>query len=723
MMDKDKQSDQAKQMAPFRINSYLIQPALNRITVEGKTSQVEPRLIQILICLASQPGRVVSRQELIKKIWPDSIVCEESLTKAISSLRRILRDQPSDPTVIETIRKGGYRLIAEVTPEPQPAVAPFNRSDNRNQDRLEPGPESSSIPESIAPKYPRGSVWLLLGVGLAAIAIIVSLLWPGSEQVELSHFLAGNPVTSYVGRETHPAISPDGVHIAFCWSDEANTAQNIYVKQTRNEPPLRLTDYPAAEYFPAWSPDGASIAYFRSGPGSGIYLIPALGGRARRLYKTSAVAAGLDWSPDGQWLVFPDSCQTDHLLHLKLLSLSTQKTKRIETDTSAGLLESQPAFSPDGKSIAFVQTRDTFHQYICLVPALGGEIKRLTHDRRKVFGLDWTPDGEHLIVGGGPQGDSQLWRYTLADSSMKLLPTTTEIATSPHVSSSGNRLVFEQLTADINIYRFTLPEKSAIDEALIPLIESTRSDYLPQYSPDGSMLLFVSARSGTRELWLSDTDGQNPRQLTRFNGPPLAAPLWSPDGQQVVVSALIDDYFNIQLINIEESRYRSLQSADVHQFGVEWSRNGKWIYLENEYQGSHQYQRLSVDSTELVDLSSDDITGLQESADGGLLIYSRYNGDIWKRDLTTGIGELLVCGLLDSPWQTFIAVERGLYFTRGDRYVRQLAFFDFASREQTDIYDFPADFDKSYSISPDEKYLVFDRARIASDLIVVEDFH
>ncbi len=79
--------------------------------------------MQVLVCLAARPNEVLSRQTLFDVVWADSVVCEEALTRTISELRRVFRDDTKTPRVIETIRKGGYRLIAPVTPASEPARA------------------------------------------------------------------------------------------------------------------------------------------------------------------------------------------------------------------------------------------------------------------------------------------------------------------------------------------------------------------------------------------------------------------------------------------------------------------------------------------------------------------------------------------------------------------------------------------------------------------------
>ena len=98
----------------YRIGAWTTQAELNRLSREGTGVQVEPRIMDLLMCLASRPGEVWSRSILLDRVWSDAVVNEEALTRSISELRRILGDDPLQPAYIETIRKGGYRLVAPV---------------------------------------------------------------------------------------------------------------------------------------------------------------------------------------------------------------------------------------------------------------------------------------------------------------------------------------------------------------------------------------------------------------------------------------------------------------------------------------------------------------------------------------------------------------------------------------------------------------------------------
>lgn len=101
----------------FSVGEWRVLPQLNRIRLNGTVEdrQLEPRLVKLLCYLAANEERVLSREELVQELWPRVLVNENSLTRAISELRRKLQSQDSSaPDYIETIPKRGYRLLPSI---------------------------------------------------------------------------------------------------------------------------------------------------------------------------------------------------------------------------------------------------------------------------------------------------------------------------------------------------------------------------------------------------------------------------------------------------------------------------------------------------------------------------------------------------------------------------------------------------------------------------------
>jgi TolB-like protein/tetratricopeptide (TPR) repeat protein len=102
--------------ALLRIADLRVDPALDEICKEGLTIKLEPKSMQLLICLAERQGEVLSIDELLDLVWKDVVVSPDSVYAAVAALRRTLGDDPKNPQYIANVARRGYRLIAPVSP-------------------------------------------------------------------------------------------------------------------------------------------------------------------------------------------------------------------------------------------------------------------------------------------------------------------------------------------------------------------------------------------------------------------------------------------------------------------------------------------------------------------------------------------------------------------------------------------------------------------------------
>ncbi len=115
----------------IRVGPWLVEPRLNIVSRNGTAVRVEPKVMEVLVCLAAHPGEVLSKDELLKAVWPDTFVSDDALTHCISDLRRVLEDDAREPRVIRDDSQ--TRLPARGTsgagkqshnPQPKPCQQP-----------------------------------------------------------------------------------------------------------------------------------------------------------------------------------------------------------------------------------------------------------------------------------------------------------------------------------------------------------------------------------------------------------------------------------------------------------------------------------------------------------------------------------------------------------------------------------------------------------------------
>ena len=100
----------------FDLGEWRVWPNAGQIEKDGVKIHIEPKLVEVLLLLAQNPGQVVTREELLDQAWQRQVVCDEALTRTISELRTLLGDSSRERRYIRTIPKRGYSLIADVEP-------------------------------------------------------------------------------------------------------------------------------------------------------------------------------------------------------------------------------------------------------------------------------------------------------------------------------------------------------------------------------------------------------------------------------------------------------------------------------------------------------------------------------------------------------------------------------------------------------------------------------
>ena len=95
----------------FFVGDWLVEPELNRIQRGGEKAHLEPKVMEVLVCLIQANGNVVSKEQLIRQVWQDTFVTDDVLKVSVWQLRKAFQDDSKHPKVIETIPKSGYRLL------------------------------------------------------------------------------------------------------------------------------------------------------------------------------------------------------------------------------------------------------------------------------------------------------------------------------------------------------------------------------------------------------------------------------------------------------------------------------------------------------------------------------------------------------------------------------------------------------------------------------------
>src|ERR1700722_10690798 len=128
------------------IGDWCVNPASGQISRDGQNVRVEARTMRLLICLANRAGEAVSINELLEQAWAGVIVTPDSVYQAVALLRRLLGDDPKQPSYIATVPRLGYRMVATVTPWPDQSVAQKDAHANAPTGSLRPSDSEHPAP-------------------------------------------------------------------------------------------------------------------------------------------------------------------------------------------------------------------------------------------------------------------------------------------------------------------------------------------------------------------------------------------------------------------------------------------------------------------------------------------------------------------------------------------------------------------------------------------------
>jgi Tol biopolymer transport system component len=524
--------------------------------------------------------------------------------------------------------------------------------------------------------------WRRWGLALTALVLLVAVgVWRLSSRRSTAPMIT-RPLTSFAGAERQPALSPDGDRVAFAWNGGERLDSDIYVTLIGPGRPLQITDGLADDLAPVWSPDGQQLAFVRiaeSDEESGVFVVPALGGAARRVSPrgprvTIAVHSPLSWSADGKDLAIADGESGIVLLSLESLT-ERRLTPPLARPAAYRHGDWCAAFSPDGTTLAFVRSVDVGVGNIHTVPTAGGEPKRLTFVEESIQGLDWTPDGRHIVFASGPiRGIRRLWRIRSEGGEREPLPVGGETAATPSFSRRQGRLVYaSEPPQATDIWRVDLGRSTRSSRPETVVIASSRADRDVAISPDGRRIAFQSTRSGSAEIWVCDADGANPAPLTSFGGPYAGTPRWSPDGGEIAFDSPPEGHTDIFVVRSEGGPSRRLTSDPANDVVPSWSRDGRWVYFASNRSGAWQVFKVPADGGPASQVTSGGGFAPLESPDGRFVYYAKGVAErgLWRVPVEGGKESVVLEDLDPDYWGYWVVVDDGIYFV--DPRVRSVA--------------------------------------------------
>ncbi len=516
-------------------------------------------------------GTIVYEMVAGKRAWRRKTPAESLVAIIREEPEPLASAAPDTPTALRWIVE---RCLAKDPEDRYAATKDLARDLRALSDHfsdLTTGGSVQGVHAPAAKRHRTPAVWTAAGGALVLGAAAAWLLRPAPP-------LPTPPRPSYLtysGRESEPAMSPDGRVLAF--SSERTRQKRIWLKQLADGSEAVLTSGP--DRAPRFSPDGASILFTRTeAPGKqSLYRIPVVGGEPRRVVENAFLA---DYSPDGRQIVFLRSSNLDGNYGYEILVAPATGSPGKVLHRIDALTASAPRWSPDGRfvSVAYSLTGALggIPWRIAIVPSAGGPARTIA------------PDGKHGMVSTALwSGDGRDLVYAQLDPGY--FPTSGRIVRQE--LSGATRVLFGALNLGLTL-------DYAGDGGLVYQADSIRGNLRQQNLPTGGRF----------------DEGQDPRWLTRGYGVDRQ-PAYSPDGQRVVFTSNRDGNMNIWELTLATGAVRRLTDDPADDWDPFVTRDGQHLLWSSNRSGNYEIWIAGADGTNPRQLSHD--RDLAQAAAGG----------------------------------------------------------------------------------------------------------
>jgi DNA-binding winged helix-turn-helix (wHTH) protein/Tol biopolymer transport system component len=504
------------EFGPFRMD-----PDKQVLLREDQPIPVTPKAFETLLALVRRSREVVTKEELLKEVWPDSFVEESNLSQNIFMLRKALGDTGENRQYIVTLPGRGYRFAASVRTVTQQDEVLVAHARARTQiviEENEPEMEQAlkTVPKAALPPKTqprRAFYYYVAAVVVLSAALAGALFFRRSPPANSPASKEWEQLTFFTDSAVYPALSPDGRMLAFIrGSDSFLGSGQIYVKLLSGGEPVQLTNDSRTKLAPTFSPDSSSIAYSVTEPWD-TWEVPVLGGEPHMLMPNSS---SLTWIEQGKRLLFSEFREG---LHLVVVTTDEDRGSSRDVYLPPGKrsMAHHSDLSPDGRWVLIVEMDSQTKIGPCRVvpfPAAGvaptNEVKLVGPPHRTCIAGAWSPDGKwiYLTASEEPGGlgragrllasDSHIWRQRFPNGEPEQVtfgPTSQEgIATAP----DGKSLITSVGSQDRTVW---MHDKDGDHQ-----ISSEGSASAPSFSSDGRSLYFLMSNGQTHgeELWIKD---------------------------------------------------------------------------------------------------------------------------------------------------------------------------------------------------------------------------
>lgn len=727
----------------FQFGSYRIDPDEQLLRRDDQIVSLPPKALDLLLVLLANHGRVVSKRQLMDKVWPDSVVEEANLSHNIFLLRKSLG---VDGKFIETVSKRGYRFAAEVL-ENSPVAAPVivgRETVTRvsvEEEIYAPDAMARQFTDPVAKSSPRGKQsWLI-----ASTALIIAVGGIGVASYLFLRTATPTPkkALSYLritnsGRVACSSISPDAKFIAYAQNYTSGEGM-VFARQTDTNREIKLIE-PTTSVFgeTGFSPDGQFVYYIAiddKHPRGALYKVPVLGGISHLVIDNSGTRFTISSDGTQALLLRKNTDKTSESIIVANLNGSGETevfTRPVSEMDIAGSL----AWSPDKARIIFAADSERRPNKPYLDVKLH-ELDLNTRDLRtlshEVWGevgkMSWLADGRGVVfVGNRSRIGNQLYYYDVASSQVNRLTNGLQGFGNYGlgVSGDGRSLVVDVFEAKTQLWSVDASGDLSTSRQL------TSGEIDGRYGLAGlsdGKIGFVSRAGSDLDIWTINEDGSDPKPITS-DGVAEHDLAFAPDGQRMAFAADKGDGSHIFISDASGRNARQLTFGDSSDSRPDFSPDGLWVAYAAWRDGRSRLLKVSVTGGDPVELTDYDSTAPAFSPDGKM-IAAILPGDSQAKPATIAV----ISSLDGSALKKFEVAQfeydyrapqwtpdgQGLVYWRDEKHVGNLWSQPVDGGEPVQLTRFTSDLIYNYTFSLDGRSIFLSRGLMQVNTVMIEN--
>ena len=630
---------------------------------------------QALVLLLNHTGQVVTRETFRNALWPQESWGDhdQRLNRIVNKIREALCDSADTPRFVETVPKVGHRFLVNVDKLGDGAAPHLPHAEIRvTSNSISPvSSPTAAEPQLNTDRFDR-QFWLVAASALLTCVLAAAVsnrVSPTAQQaIKVSQPV---PLTTYVGSEMYPSLSPDGKRVAFAWDGESQTGFHIYTATASGGGAHQITDDPANDVAQAWSSDGRAIAFLRnSTPGRAqVWIVRADGVNPVKLreIRGGILNPSLTWTLDQKWLIVSERCPENGVPALFRISTTTGEEVRISS-TSAGQFagDLSPAISPDGRRLAFTRSTSSSWRDVFVMPLSpdnlpAGDAIRLSDAQSDIDYLSWAPDGNSLVYSAAATVSAPHHLYRIDANQHSLLGITELGIEGDRPTLAGNPPKLAYIRTNIEQSSVWRLDRRAPHPKKTRLLSLTRRDFTTDLSPNGDKIVFSSIRSGETEIWMSRTNGSSLRPLTSIGA---NEPRWSPDGQRIAFVSSHLGRSDVYVLRLDTGSVQRLTSGGASHLKPSWSRDGRFIYFSSDQTARAQIWKVPADGGDPMQITHHGGLYAVETFDSKSIYFTSAGvpAEVWSTSVNGGEETLVLSKVMG---HASIALSRDGLYVRG----------------------------------------------------------